>query len=408
MSENKNEFLRDCTEVIDVSSRPAKRKTVFRNILILGIIFSIVGGFSIGVGYYFSENYLEGYANNSKIIVDKLDETRVMDSPLAERINYYDTSSPITRIAEEVGPSIVAITSKVQVRDWFNNQYFQEGQGSGVIFEVNDKNVMIVTNEHVINRASEVIVTLYDNKKVPATIVGIDPETDLAVLKVDRKDIPKGISNKIVAARLGDSDRLKVGETAIAIGNPMGYNNTVTAGVISALNRQIELPDKTLGVVQTDAAINPGNSGGALVNINGEVIGINTVKIADTKVEGIGFAIPINSAKPIINELVENGSVSRPYLGILGKDIDESTSELYELPIGVFIADVVEDSAAYFAGIQKGDIIIEFEGEKIYSMEQLSQLIKNKEIGDSIQIKVIRNGKEKKELKAILQEKNRR
>ena len=368
------------------------------------MIFSMIGGFSIGAGYRFSENYLTSYGDSE--ITNRADQMDIIDSSLAQNVSYTDTVSPITFIAEEVGPSIVAITSKVQVRDWFDNQYFQEGQGSGVIFDVNDENVLIVTNEHVVDGAAEVIVTLYDNKKVPASIVGVDSETDLAVIKINTEDIPDEISNEIVAAELGDSDNLRVGETAIAIGNPMGYNNTVTVGVISALNRELELPDKKLELVQTDAAINPGNSGGALVNIDGEVIGINTVKIADTQVEGIGFAIPINSAKPIINELVNKGSVSRPYLGILGKDIDENIAEMYELPIGVFVGEVVENSAADIAGLEKGDVIIEFEGEKIYSMEQLSELIKSKEIGDSVTIGVIRDGNQNKELKAVLQENN--
>lgn len=404
MYKDKNEFLEDCKEIIDVKAKPVKKKRSYRNFLIFGMIFSMIGGFSIGAGYRFSENYLTSYGNSE--VTNKADQMDIIDSSLAQNVSYTDTVSPITFIAEEVGPSIVAITSKVKVRDWFDNQYFQEGQGSGVIFDVNDENVLIVTNEHVVNGASEVIVTLYDNKKVSASIVGVDAETDLAVIKINIEDIPDEIRNKIAVAKLGDSDSLRVGETAIAIGNPMGYNNTVTVGVISALNRELELPDKKLELVQTDAAINPGNSGGALVNIDGEVIGINTVKIADTQVEGIGFAIPIDSAKPIINELVNKGSVSRPYLGILGKDIDESISEMYQLPIGVFVGEVVENSAADIAGLEKGDVIIEFEGEKIYSMEKLSELIKSKTIGDSITIKVIRNSNQQKELKAVLQENN--
>lgn len=404
MFDNKNEFLSDCKEIVEVKSKPVKKKWSLKTILILGIIFSMIGGLSIGAGYRLSESYLIGYADNNEVLKENK-QTEILDSSLTEKVSYRKTSSAIADIAEEVGPSIVAITSKVKVRDWFDNQYIQEGQGSGVIFENNDNNVMIVTNEHVVDRAQDVIIQFHDNKKVPASIIGIDPETDLAVLKVDKKDIPKEISSEIRAAKLGNSNSLRVGETAIAIGNPMGYNNTVTVGVISALNRKVELPDKKLDLVQTDAAINPGNSGGALVNIYGEVIGINTVKIADTKVEGIGFAIPINSAKPIIKELVENGSISRPYLGIMGKDIDKSISELYELPIGVFVAEVMEKSAADMAGIKKGDVIIEFDGEKVYSMEKLSQLIKDKEVGNAVKIKVIRNN-QKKELKAILQDKN--
>lgn len=404
MFDDKNEFLSDCKEIVEVKSKSVKKRKSFKNILIFGIIFSMLGGFSIGAGYKFSENYLIGYANSA--IAKEENKAEIIDSSLAQKVSYSNANSPIVDIADNVGPSIVAITSKVKVKDWFDNQYVQEGQGSGVIFQINDENVMVVTNEHVVDGASDVMVTLYDNKQVSASIVGIDSETDLAVIKIHKKDIPKEILNKIVAAKLGNSDKLKVGETAIAMGNPMGYNNTVTVGVISALNREIELPDKKLKLVQTDAAINPGNSGGALVNIKGEVIGINTIKIADTKVEGIGFAIPINAVKPIITELVKNGSISRPYLGILGKDIDKNVSELYELPMGVFVSDVMEKSAADIAGLEKGDVIIEFEGEKIFAMEQLSKLIKDKKVGDTIKMKIIRNGNQKKELKAVLQEKN--
>lgn len=405
MFKDKNEFLSDCKEIVEVRTTPIKKRRSFKNILIFGIIFSMVGGFSVGAGYKFSESYLWKYDQDNEAVKENK-QTEIIDSSLVQRVNYNRTSSSIADIAQEVGPSIVAITSKVKVRDWFDNQYLQEGQGSGVIFEVGDKDVMIVTNEHVVNGAAEVMVTLYDNKKVPASIIGIDSETDLAVLKIDKKHIPKEILGKVMAAKFGDSEALRVGETAIAIGNPMGYNDTVTVGVISALNRELQLPDKKLKLVQTDAAINPGNSGGALVNSNGEVVGINTIKIADTKVEGIGFAIPINSVKPIINELAKKGSISRPFLGIVGKDIDQSTSELYELPIGIFIADVMEKSAADVAGIKRGDVIIEFEGEKIFSMEQLSKLIKERKVGDQVTIKIIRNGKEKKELKAVLQEKS--
>ncbi len=207
-------------------------------------------------------------------------------------------------------------------------------------------------------------------------------------------------------AVFGNSDTLEVGELAVAIGNPLGYNRTVTVGVVSALNRELQVSANKFTLIQTDAAINPGNSGGALVNGNGEVIGINTVKISDTQVEGIGFAIPINSAKPIVDQLLTNGYVSRPYLGVSGRNIDEQLSELYELPIGVYVAQVIPNSAADDAGLEKGDVIISFDGHKVNDMEHLIDLIKGKKVGDKIEVKLVRNGTEKLVKTVELKEKN--
>lgn len=243
----------------------------------------------------------------------------------------------------------------------------QEGIGSGIVFHVSNKDVMIVTNYHVVANNNMLTVTFLGNYSVPATVVGLDAQTDLAVIKVSQEDLPTEIKGKVKAAPFGDSDELEVGELAVAIGNPLGeaYDNTVTAGVISALNRKIQLADKEMTLIQTDAAINPGNSGGALVGPKGTVIGINSIKLVDTRIEGMGFAIPINDAKPIIEELVNKGSVSRPYLGIIGQDINEDVSELYEIPIGVLVREVKEGSGAHAGGIMPGDIIIEFDSEKL-------------------------------------------
>lgn len=378
-----------------------KRRFSFKQILILVLVVSIVGGVSIGAGISVMNSWMSG--NMSKYILNNNINNQGKEVAVNLENQYVD--SPIVNIAKEVGPSVVAITTKVKIRDWFQNQYTQEANGSGVIFDVSNKAILILTNNHVIDRAEELIVTLDGNVKVPAVVVGEDSETDLAIIKIERKDVPEDVYGKIRPVVFGDSDALKVGEPAIAIGNPLGYNNTITVGVISALNRELNLPDKRLKLIQTDAAINPGNSGGALVNIKGEVIGINTIKIADTKVEGIGFAIPINHAKPIIEELVNKGYVSRPFLGILGRDVDQQISELYEIPIGVIVVDVIENGAADRAGIKRGDVIIEFDGNKVISMEQLSDLIKKYDVGKKIKVKIIRNGKEKKEVIVKLQEK---
>ncbi|HAN10323.1 MAG TPA: hypothetical protein DCP90_06900 [Clostridiales bacterium] len=313
----------------------------------------------------------------------------------------------IAGIVKSVNNSIVAITTKTTVTDWFDMEYASEGAGSGIIFNITDDKVMIATNQHVVADANKVTVTLLVDKTYTAYSVGSDVDTDLAVIYINKKDIEKDVQDKLVAAKFGNSDELEVGEQAIAIGNPLGseFTNTVTVGIISAINREIEVSNRKYKLLQTDAAINPGNSGGALLNYKGEVIGINSVKIVDTTVEGIGFAIPSNTAKPIIEELVNSGNIKRPFLGIYGADITDSLADLYELPVGVYVQNVIENGSAGAAGLEKGDVIIAADGQKILSMEQLTNIIKNHKVGDMVTIKYIRELKDKREVKVKLQDK---
>ncbi|MTI70370.1 MAG: trypsin-like serine protease [Firmicutes bacterium] len=372
----------------------SKNRFTFKNIVILVLIISLVGGASLGAGYgaikYINDKPKEKIAEN--------EEMKKANNTSLTNISNESNDLSIVDIVDKVGPSVVAITSKVKVSDWFEREYTKQGQGSGVIFNISNDSIMILTNSHVVNNAEDLVVTLADNVKVPATVAGQDNKTDLAVVKIDKSDVDKNAFDKIKAIEFGDSDSLKAGEPAIAIGNPLGYNNTVTVGVISAVDREIRLTNKNMKLIQTDAAINPGNSGGALVNSEGKLIGINTIKISSTKVEGMGFSIPINEAKPIVSELLKKGYVTRPYLGILGRDVDKNTSELYEIPIGVVVLDVLKNGAADIAGIKKGDVIIGFNDEKIVSMEQLSELISNSKVNERAKITIVRNGKEKKEL----------
>jgi serine protease Do len=290
-----------------------------------------------------------------------------------------------------VGPSIVSITSTVVYRDFFNVERTGTGSGSGVIYGVSADAVDILTNEHVIADAREVIVQLKADMYYKAEIIGKDKSTDLAIIRVSAKDVPSEVLSQIKAARFGDSDQIRVGETAIAIGNPLGYNNTVTVGVISAVDREIK--DKnSLKLIQTDAAINPGNSGGALVNTRGEVIGINTIKISDTQVEGIGFAIPSNSVVPVVNELASKGFVSRPYLGIYGAEISPEAAEAYDIPVGILVRGVIEGSGAEQAGLKAEDVIIEVDDKRIENMTQLSDILMAHEIGDVVRVRVVRSG----------------
>ena len=295
------------------------------------------------------------------------------------KIVYDKSVSPVVPIAKKTSPSIVAISLKTKTRDFFGRVYEGSGTGSGIIY---NNQGHIITNNHVVQGADNITVILHDGKELEATLVGRDPETDLAVIKVD----PKGLT----PAELGDSSKLEVGELAVAIGSPMGteYAGSVTSGIISGLNRKVSVGDNSIKLIQTDAAINPGNSGGALVNSEGKVIGINTVKFAETTVEGMGFAIPINEAKPIIQEIINNKKIARPYLGIQGITITKEDAQQYKVPQGVYINDVVAYSGAERAGLKKGDIITKLDGKKVLTIEEVIAVIKQHKVGDIVQVEV--------------------
>lgn len=295
-------------------------------------------------------------------------------------------NTPIVAAAKKVGPAVVGITNKAYVRDFFNRvQLTERGTGSGVIY---DKAGYIATNNHVVEGASEIIVSLPDGRTVKGKVLGADAVTDLAVVKINLDNLP--------VAEFGDSDTLQVGEPAIAIGNPLGmeFRGSVTAGVISALNRSIEIGERKFNLIQTDAAINPGNSGGALVNADGEVVGINSAKIAVSGVEGIGFAIPVNTAKPILDELAHKGRVARPYLGASLMDQDIANRYGFEMNLhgGIFLVKVVQGSPAAKAGIRAGDIILSFNGSKVKSAVELRTKLSECKVGDSVEVQIMRNG----------------
>lgn len=293
-------------------------------------------------------------------------------------------TSPVVNVAEEVLPSIVMIKNKVNVNRGYEILQVDKGTGSGIIYR---QDGYIITNQHVIDGATELIVILNDGTEYKGKVLGQDLKTDLAVVKVEAKNLP--------AAKIGDSDKLRVGELAVAIGNPAGeeFSGSVTAGIISALNRSLNVGEKKMKLIQTDAAINPGNSGGALVNQNGEVIGINSVKLSSPEIEGMGFAIPINDALPIINELMQNGYVKRPWIGIGISNITESISKQYNLPVGVYIGRVYFGSPAEKAGLKPNDVIIKIDEEKIENIEDLSHIIENHKAEDVIRLTIYRDGK---------------
>ncbi len=293
----------------------------------------------------------------------------------------------IPEIVEKVTPSVVGVSSTLK-----NGK----ATGSGIIMSDDG---YIVTNAHVVEDAVSVSILLESQNEYDAEIIGIDSQTDIAVLKISADE-------KLVPAEFGDSDSLVVGETAIVVGNPLGFEfySTVTSGIISGLNRELTIEDKTLNLIQTDAAINGGNSGGALVNSCGQVVGISSAKIVTTVAEGMGFAIPINEAVPIIDELINNGYVTgRPLIGITGFDIDERTAYYYNMKKGVYVAQIMEDSPASNAGIKVGDIIIRADGKEISTMTELNAVKNNFKPNDTLTVKVFRNGAEK-ELTLILGE----
>lgn len=296
-------------------------------------------------------------------------------------------NTPVVRVAESVGPTVVGITNKAVARDWFNNPVETEGVGSGVIFR---KDGYIVTNNHVISGAKELIVSLADGRSLKGKLIGADELTDIAVVKVDADDLP--------TATFGNSDDVVVGEPAIAIGNPMGleFQGSVTAGVISALNRTLEISDKRVKLLQTDAAISPGNSGGALVNADGMIIGINSAKLAASGVEGMGFAIPINTVQSIINELMDKGYVARPYLGVSVFDKPTAARYGYQLNIdkGVYVFRVTLGAPAERAGLQRGDVILKLDGKEVNSVTEVRNIVGEHKVGDTVVVVYDRDGHE--------------
>lgn len=296
-------------------------------------------------------------------------------------------NTPAVRVAKTVGPAVVGITNKAVARDFFNRTVETEGVGSGVIFR---KDGYIVTNNHVIAGAKELIVSLADGNTVNGELVGTDEVTDIAVVKVDSKDLP--------TAKFGNSDDVMVGEPAIAIGNPMGleFAGSVTVGVISALNRTLEINDRRVKLLQTDAAISPGNSGGALCNADGEIIGINSAKLATNGVEGMGFAIPINTVQTIIDELMNKGYVARPYLGVTIFDKATAARYGYTLSIdkGVYVFQVAIGSPADKAGLQRGDIILSIDNKETNTVTDIRNDVAARKIGDKVKIRFDRDGRE--------------
>lgn len=319
------------------------------------------------------------------------------------------SSLDVSSIAKNAMPSIVAITNKSvqEVQDYFSmfsrgsgtQEQEVESQGSGIIIGQNDSELLIATNNHVVEDADTLSVCFVDDQAYEATVKGTDADNDLAVIAVKLSDISDDTMSQIKIAEIGDSDQLQVGEQVVAIGNALGYGQSVTTGVISALNRKIENSNSEEGtsLIQTDAAINPGNSGGALLNMRGEVIGINSNKIGGSSIEGMGYAIPISTARPIIEDLMERqtrtkySEEERGYLGISCINVTSDLSENFSMPQGIFVAQVYSGTGAEAAGLVRGNIVVAFDGVTVQNQEELTKQMQYYKAGESVEITIMVN-----------------
>ena len=361
------------------------------------LIFGLVGGgVFTGVSYVGTRAISNSSTASAKLTTTTSGGTKQTSSGDAKDLT--DVSS----VVDEVMPSIVAITNTGTVTyNSFFGKKSQQSQscGSGIIVSEDDDYLYIATNNHVVADSEELTVQFDDDSVVKAEIRGTDPDDDLAVVRVKKADLGKDTYSNIKIATIGDSDSVVVGSPAIAIGNALGYGQSVTTGIVSALNRTVTTQDSQTGetvtnnkLIQTDAAINPGNSGGALLNENGEVIGINSVKYSSTEVEGIGYAIPMSVAKPIIESLIQDGKYTnenQAYLGIKGGDVS-SEMVAYGFPQGVYVSSVSAGSGAANAGLQEGDIITAIDSTKISSMTELQSALKSYQAGDKVTLTVAR------------------
>ena len=356
-------------------------------VISLALVFGIVASVAFQATNLVADRFL-GTTENRE--VKSVDNTKISQS------TGETAKSDIASIAEEVMPSVVSITnlSVQQVQSFFGGIQEQESKsvGSGIIISQNDSELLIITNNHVVEGNETLTVSFVDEESVEAQVKGTDAAKDLAVIAVQTKKIKDTTMDQIKVASLGNSDQLQVGESVIAIGNALGYGQSVTSGIVSATGRELDGIDEKL--IQTDAAINPGNSGGALLNANGEVIGINTAKVATDTVEGMGYAIPISSVSDIIENLMNQetktkvSEAEQGQLGIQGVDVTVDSSEMYNMPTGVYVSEVIAGGGAKKAGITKGSVITGINGTSIDGMQALKEQLQYYRAGETVKITV--------------------
>ncbi len=378
------------------------KKKMPKAVLVIGLalLFGLVSGTT-----FVATNFVGSRILGLKSFSGKEDNSRQVNSSNLTKTSSVVTSD-VSGVVENVMPSLVSITnmSVQEVQSFFGGYQTQESEsaGSGIIVSQNDDELLIVTNNHVVEGSRTLTVTFADGTSMEANIKGTDADYDLAVISVPMSELSDETMDAIAVATLGDSTKLSIGEPAIAIGNALGYGQSVTTGVISAIDRESTTVDETTGetvasgvkLIQTDAAINPGNSGGALINANGEVIGINSSKLAGTMVEGMGYAIPISDVSDIISDLMNRETKmtvpqnKRGYIGITGFDVDAQSAERYHMPTGVYVEDIVKGGGADKAGITKGNIITRIDGVDVDNMEGLQRELQYYAIGEEVSITV--------------------
>ncbi len=404
MSDNQEKFdhgfVKAKSDYPELNSDKKKNNNFFKTIGIPFISGIVGASLVLGICVYMPNSKSDNEDNEPKSSIEKIFTSQGSVNKAVDINEYSDTS---IAVASKVLPSVVGIEVDFTVYSNFatfsaaSQSTTSTATGSGVIIS---KDGYILTNNHVINTSSsssnsysvsdanKVMVYLYNEEDpVEAKIVGADSVTDLAVLKIDRNDL--------TAIEFGDSDSIQVGEFAMAVGSPLDLRDTVTSGIISGTNREIEDESGTMyTLIQTDAAINSGNSGGALVNAEGKLIGINTLKLAGTGIEGIGFAIPVNSTFDIAEQLISTGKVKRPYIGISGADVTETRAAYYRLPVGIYVQRIESDGPARKSDLKLGDVIVKFNGNEVKTMTQLNKLKNECKIGDTVKLTVSRDSEE--------------
>ncbi len=391
------------------NSRARRKGSVFKRVVGISaaaLLFgTVAGGTMFGVNNLATnliQTEEETVAHSKKASEVSTVELKEASTAVTTANSSSPTVADVSPIVESAMPSVVAIkgTTSVEAYSWFgeDQSYDAASSGSGIIIGKNDTELLIVTNNHVVEDTKDLSVVFIDNEEVKAAIKGRDSDNDIAIIAVKLADIKPETIEKIAVAQMGDSDELKVGQGVVAIGNALGYGQSVTVGYVSAIDREVTTKDSSIkNLLQTDAAINPGNSGGALLNMSGEVIGINTAKYASTEVEGMGYAIPISKVKDIIADLSSKETRSdkvdeakQGYLGIQGKNIGEEVAEAYDMPRGVYVYKIVENSSAANSDLREKDIITKIDAQSVKSMEDLKDILSYYKSGEKIKLTVQR------------------
>lgn len=408
-----NEFEAQYEEIKNVPPRN-KGDNAFKVIIVFLVISLVLAIGGIVLYYFYNDGSLEKKKDNKPEEKITLKYTETSKNKV-EGIYMIDVSD----VVDKVMPSIVSITSKTLINNgqygfsyFYGQEQYATGAGSGIIINQNKNELLILTNYHVVEDAKELSVQFLDGKSVDATVKGYYKSRDIAVISIPIKNIDSSTLKEIKIATMGDSSKLRVGEGVIAIGNALGYGQSVTTGVVSALNREVRIDNITNNMIQTDAAINGGNSGGALLNSKGEVIGINSAKYSSNgssqsaSIEGMGFAIPITDVKDIIENLMNGKTLTekeRGYLGVSGYQITSEYSEHYNIPVGFYIDSITKNGGADKAGLEIGNIIVKIEDKEVTKYEVISDILSTKKAKDKVKIRVAYvSGREYKEKDVVV------